>query len=157
VLPILPQQRYVLITGGGAILLRDLLSERAAAVGKQARRLRPVRGAVCRREARLTMGDRTVAIPVRLTATERARLVALLTHYPELHTISDVLRQALMLGTLLMKVQATRPGQPDPYAGYAVDDLRVLLAPRLLPALAFLSGQGRYLRSGRRLARRPVG
>jgi hypothetical protein len=35
VLPILQQQqRYVLITGGGAILLRDLLSERAAAVGK---------------------------------------------------------------------------------------------------------------------------
>jgi hypothetical protein len=35
VLPILQQQqRYVLITGGGAILLRDLLSERATAVGK---------------------------------------------------------------------------------------------------------------------------
>jgi hypothetical protein len=88
------------------------------------------------------MGDRTMAIPVRLTATERARLVALLAHYPELHTLSDVLRQALTLGTLLMAVQATRPGQPDPYAGYAADDLAALLTPRLLPALAFLQGQG---------------
>jgi hypothetical protein len=88
------------------------------------------------------MGDRTTPVPVRLTDTEHARLLALLAHYPELHTISDVLRQALTLGTLLMAVQATRPGQRDRYAGYAPDDLAALLAPRLLPALAFLQGQG---------------
>jgi hypothetical protein len=88
------------------------------------------------------MGDRTTPVPVRLTETEHARLLALLAHYPELHTISDVLRQALTLGTLLMAVQATRPGQPAPYAGYTPDDLVALLASRLLPALAFLQTQG---------------
>lgn len=86
--------------------------------------------------------ERTNPIPIRLTADERARCVALLAHFPELANLSDVLRQALTLGTLLMAVQAMRPGQPMPYAGYAPDDLAALLAPRLLPALAFLQAQG---------------
>lgn len=86
--------------------------------------------------------ERTKPIPIRLTDDERARCVALLTHFPELANLSDVLRQALTLGTLVMAVQATRPGQPMPYAGYAPDDLAALLAPRLLPALAFLQSQG---------------
>jgi hypothetical protein len=88
------------------------------------------------------MAERTTPIPVRLTTTERARLVALLAHYPELATLADVLRQALTLGTLLMAVQATRPGRPERYAGYAPEDLAALLTPRLLPALAFLQAQG---------------
>jgi hypothetical protein len=90
----------------------------------------------------MTMGERTSPTPLRLSSTERARLHALLAHYPELATTSDVLRQALTLGTLLMAVQATRPGQPLPYAGYTADDLSALLAPRLLPALAFLHAHG---------------
>jgi hypothetical protein len=88
------------------------------------------------------MAERTTPIPVRLSTTERARLVALLAHYPELVTLADALRHAITLGTLLMAVQATRPGQPSPYAGYAPDDLAALLAPRLLSALAFLQAQG---------------
>lgn len=87
-------------------------------------------------------GERTNPIPIRLTAEERARCTALLAHFPELANLSDVLRQALTLGTLMMAVQATRPGQPMPYAGYAPDDLAALLAPRLLPALAFLQSRG---------------
>ena len=86
--------------------------------------------------------ERTNPVPIRLTAEERARCTALLAHFPELANLSDVLRQALTLGTLMMAVQATRPGQPMPYAGYAPDDLAALLAPRLLPALAFLQAQG---------------
>lgn len=87
-------------------------------------------------------GERTSPIPIRLTIDERARLAALLAHFPELASFSDVLRQALTLGTLLMAVQATRPGQAMPYAGYTPDDLAALLMPRLLPALAFLHAQG---------------
>lgn len=90
-------------------------------------------------------GERTNPIPIRLTAEERARCMALLAHFPELSNLSDVLRQALTLGTLVMAVQATRPGQPMPYAGYAPDDLAALLAPRLLPALAFLQSQGEVI------------
>lgn len=86
--------------------------------------------------------ERTNPIPIRLTADERACCVALLAHFPELANLSDVLRQALTLGTLVMAVQATRPGQPMPYAGYEPDDLAALLAARLLPALAFLQSQG---------------
>jgi hypothetical protein len=86
--------------------------------------------------------ERTNPVPIRLTAEERARCAALLAHFPELANLSDVLRQALTLGTLMMAVQATRPGQPMPYGGYAPDDLAALLVPRLLPALAFLQAQG---------------
>lgn len=90
-------------------------------------------------------GERTNPIPIRLTADERTRCAALLAHFPELANLSDVLRHALTLGTLLMAVQATRPGQPMAYAGYAPDDLAALLAPRLLPALGFLQAQGVFV------------